>query len=318
MQLRHLFLISGLLCFNSFIVKSQDLLHMLDSVQSAHGDTAKLILAPTWKDTRLIDMETTKTPAPGVMEFFIAHRFSNVGGASGGGVHTLYGFDIASDIDFGFKFGITKNLMLGVTRSKAQEMINGLVKYRFLTQKSSGMPISAAVYGDAGITPEVSSKLYAGADSTALLTQKFIDRLSYFGELLIDRRFNDHISLEIAGGMSHRNYVLGNINNDNGAADQNNIPFAAVGGRFLFNKHSSIVFGYYYLFSPYRTNNTKNPYYLPLSIGYEVETGGHVFEINFTNASFLDENNMVPNTRDTWLNGGFKLGFSISRVFNIW
>lgn len=318
MRFRHLSLLFVFLCFNSLLVKSQDLLHMLDSVQSATGDTAKIILPPTWKDTRLIDIETTKTPAPGVMEFFISHRFSNAGGASGGGFHTLYGFDLADDIDFGFKFGITKNLMLGVSRSKELEMINGLAKYRFLTQKSSGMPISAAVYGDAGVTPELSTKLYAGADSSALQNEKFIDRLSYFGELLIDRRFNDHISLELAGGISHRNYVLALTNTDNNSTDQNNIPFAAVGGRIMFNKHSSLVFDYYYLFSPYRTNNKSNPYYPPLSIGYEVETGGHVFEINFTNASYLDENNMIPNTRDNWLNGGFKLGFSISRVFNIW
>lgn len=88
-------------------------------------------------------------------------------------------------------------------------------------------------------------------------------------------------------------------------------------GRFMFNKHSSLVFDYYYIVSAYRMNNTTNPFYNPVSIGYEVETGGHVFEINFTNASFLDENNIIPYTRDTWIKGGFKLGFSISRVFNI-
>ncbi len=118
--------------------------------------------------------------------------------------------------------------------------------------------------------------------------------------------------------MSHRNYVLANVNSDNGATDENNIPFTGIGGRVMFNKHSGIVFDYYYLFSQFRTNNTTTPYYAPLSIGYEVETGGHVFEINFTNASFLDENNIIPNTQSSWLkNGGFKLGFSISRVFNI-
>ncbi len=238
-----------------------------------------------------------------------------MGGESGGGFHTLYGFDIASDILFGFDFGITKNLEVGIQRSKEQELITIDAKYRFLTQQSTGMPISAAVYAAAGVTPEVSSTLYSGADSS--VKQAFIDRFSYLAELIVDRRFNDHISLELLGGISHRNYVLALMNADNGATDENNIPYAGIGGRIMFNKHSSLVFDYYYLFSQYRTNNTANPYFPPLSIGYEVETGGHVFEINLTNASFLDELNIIPATHDNWLKGGFKLGFSISRVFNL-
>jgi len=317
MQVKHTIIVTaGFLCFSTFIAKGQDLLHMMDSAQGSDAN-AKPILSPTWKDTRLIDVQTTKTTAPGVMEFRIMHRFGNIAEESNGGFHTLYGFDVASDILFDFEFGLTKNLEVGISRSKQQELIDLTAKYRFLTQQSSGMPISAAVYADAGITPELSTKLYQGSVDTTASMQHFADRLVYLGELIVDRRFNDHISLEVIGGISHRNYILQNTNTDNGSTDQNNIPFVAAGGRFLFNKHSAVVFDYYYLFSKYRTNNTATPYFPPLSIGYEVETGGHVFEINFTNASFLDENNIIPNTTDNWLKGGFKLGFSISRVFNL-
>jgi hypothetical protein len=317
MKVKHSILVfAGFFGLSTFVANGQDLLHMMDSAQGTTPN-AKPILAPTWKDTRLIDVQTTKTTAPGVMEFRIMHRFGNIGGASGGGFHTLYGFDVASDILFDFEFGITKNLEVGISRSKQQELIDLTAKYRFLTQQSSGIPISAALYGDAGITPELNSKLYGGSSDTSASTQHFIDRIVYLGELIVDRRFNDHISLEVIGGISHRNYILQNMNPDNGAMDQNNIPFVAAGGRFLFNKHSALVFDYYYIFSQYRTGNTATTYLPPLSIGYEVETGGHVFEINFTNASFLDENNIIPNTTDNWLKGGFKLGFSISRVFNL-
>jgi hypothetical protein len=314
MQLRS-YLFAGIVSLCVVTAQGQDLLKMLDSVQKNSPD-AKPILPPTWKDTRLIDAQTTKTPAPGVMEFRIMHRFGDAGDASGGGFHTFYGFDVASDILFSFEFGITKNFMVGISRSKDQELIDLTAKYRFLTQQSSGMPISAAVYGDMGITPELGSILYQGADST--LQQSFADRIVYFGELLIDRRFNDRISLELLAGVSHRNYVLGNVNPENQAQDENTIPFLGLGGRIMLTKHSGIVFDGYYLFSPYRTSNPTSPYYAPISIGYEVETGGHVFEINFTNANFLDENNIIPYTQSNWLKGGFKLGFSISRVFNIW
>ena len=303
------------LCFSSFTVKSQDLLHMMDSAQNTPA-TAKPELPPTWKDTRLIDAQTTKIPAPGIMEFRIMHRFGNVGGNGSGGFHTLYGFDIASDILFSFEFGIIKNLMIGVSRSKQQELLDLTAKYKFLTQKTDGMPVSAAIYEDVGITPETGSVFYSG--SAPGTPNNFFDRISYFSELIVDRRFNDHISVELLGGLSHRNYVLANVNTDNGSTDENNIPFAGIGGRVMFNKHSGIVFDYYYLFSQFRTNNSTTPFFTPLSIGYEVETGGHVFEINFTNASFLDENNLIPYTQSSWLkNGGFKLGFSISRVFNL-
>ncbi len=300
-------------CFASSQVMCQNLLNMEDSLQNVNGQTQKLLPSPTWKDTRLIDMQTTKTVAPGVMEFRIMHRFGNVGGDGNGGFHTLYGFDVASDIMFGFDFGITKNLQVGVQRSKDQELITTDAKYRFFTQQTSGMPISAALYAEASVTPEISSVLYEG-DS---LPQNFADRLSYFGEVIIDRRFNDRISLELTGGLCHRNFVFQYVNSSNGAYDENNIPFAGIGGRFMLTKHSGIDFDYYYIVSAYRTGNLSTPYHAPLSIGYEVETGGHVFEINFTNASFLDENNIIPYTRDNWLKGGFKLGFSISRVFNI-
>lgn len=288
----------------------QDLLKLVDST---HKEPQKV--PPTWKDTKLINVQTTKIVDPGVMEFFILHRFGNVGGQGNGGFHTFYGFDLASDIDFAFQFGITKNLMIGVSRSKQQELIDLDAKYKLLTQ-TSAMPVSLALYEDVGVTPELNSTFYAGADPTT--PRSISDKLSYFSEFILDRRFNDRISWELLGGFQHRNYVLAayNPSNDN-AMDENNIPFVATGARFMFNKHSSLVFDYYYIISPYRTNNTANAFHNPISIGYEVETGGHVFEINFTNASYLDENNIIPYTQGNWLKGGFKLGFSISRVFNI-
>jgi len=307
-----------LICVTFLLLKwhgaiGQNLLNMADSANGAN--VFKPFFAPTWKDTRLMDVQTTKITDPGVMEFFIMHKFGNIGDASGGGFHTFYGFDIASDILFAFEFGITKNFMLSFQRSKEQELLDITAKYKLLTQQATGMPISLALYGDVGITPEVASELYAFADSS--VQEHFLDRISYLGEVIIDRRFNDHLSLELLAGDQHRNYVLQNINPTNGATDQNDLPFVGLGGRVMLNKHSSIIFDAYYIISSYRVNNTANPYYMPISIGYEIETGGHVFEIYFANSSFLDENNIIPNTTDNWAKGGFKLGFSISRVFNI-
>lgn len=303
--------LSSLFILFSFAAKSQvDLLKLVDTTKSK--ETKKL--PSTWKDTKLINVQTTKIVDPGVMEFFILHRFGNVGGEGNGGFHTLAGFDVADDIQFAFQFGVCKNFMIGISRSKEQELIDLDAKYELITQTST-TPVSLAIYGDAGITPELNATFYSGADSTT--SRNVLDRLSYFGELILDRRFSDHVSLELLGGAQHRNYLLAAENLDNGAMDQNTIPFIGAGGRIMFNKHSSLVFDGYYIISQYRMNNSANAYFMPLSIGYEVETGGHVFEINFSNASFLDENNIIPYTQSDWLKGGFKLGFSISRVFGI-
>jgi hypothetical protein len=302
-----------ILSITSYKATSQTLQQIEDSIMKSN--TAKPAILPTWKDTRLINVQTTKTTAPGSMEFFIMHRFGNVSTQGGGGFHTFYGFDIASDILFAFEFGITRNFSLTFSRSKEQELLDISAKYRVLTQQVTGMPVSLALYGDAGITPEVNSQLYAFADST--IQPKFLDRFSYLGEMILDRRFNNLLSLELLAGDQHRNYILQNINPDNGAVDQNDLPFIAAGGRIILTKHASIVFDAYYIISSYRTNNTYSPHYIPISIGYEVETGGHVFEVNFTNASFLDENNIIPNTTDSWTNGGFKFGFTISRAFEM-
>jgi hypothetical protein len=250
------------------------------------------------------------------MVFRIQHRFGNAGEQSGGGIHTLYGFDEVSDIYMSFEFGIVKNLEVGAGRSKEQELLDVFAKYKPLTQKSKGMPISLTLYADVAITPELNSVFYNDAD-TSEYSKNTIDRLMYDGEVIIDRRFGAGLSFEIFAGYNHRNYVLGLVNPENNATDENNIPYVGAAAKIALTKRSSIIIEGYYLQSAYRTNNSNLGYYQPISIGYEIETGGHVFEINFSNANYIDVNNFIPNTTDNWAKGGFKLGFSISRLFNI-
>ncbi len=304
-----------LFCCSPFIAQSQSLLGIADSVTNATQPLPPL--ESTWKDTRLINAQTTKTVAPGVMVFRVNHRFGNMGVASNGGIHSLYGFDVVTDIYLGFEFGILKNLQVAVGRSKQQELLDASFKYRPLTQKSKGMPISLAIYGDMSLNPQLTSLFYAGGSDTIASEQWLRDRLSYVSELLIDRKFGNVCSLELIAGLSHRNYVLAVVNKDNGSRDSNNIAYAGAAGKIRLTKHAAIVFDYYYIMSPFRNGNSASPYYNCLSVGYEIETGGHVFEINLSNGAFINENNIIPLTTDTWTKGGFKLGFSISRAFNI-
>jgi hypothetical protein len=205
--------------------------------------------------------------------------------------------------------------MLGISRSKYGELIDVNGKYRVLDQKTGGSPISIAINEDVGFTPEDTATLYSGS-AEGENVRSIADRFSYLTQVIIASRINQHISLEIIPTLSYRNHILETVNPNNNVYDENAIPAIGVCGRYMFNKTIGIVADYYYIISQYRTDN-PTPYYNALSAGIEVNTGGHVFEINLSNASGLVGNNFIPNMTDSWLKGGFKLGFTISRNFNI-
>jgi hypothetical protein len=152
---------------------------------------------------------------------------------------------------------------------------------------------------------------YAGVD--AGVPHNFAHRMVYTSQLLIARKWNWRLSTELIGSYNHRNFVK--AYSFNGNLETNDI--VSVGGalRFKLTKRFGIVMDYFHSFSAYRNGN--DGYADPFGIGCEIETGGHVFTINFTNASAIIENDFIPNTTDRWSKGGYKFGFNISRVFTI-
>jgi hypothetical protein len=292
-----------------------DLLNMLDSTNAQK--THEPVIA-TFKTSKIINSQSIETVKAGTMDFRVTHRFGNIGTAAGGGGHTLYGFDNSTDIRISFDFGITDKLTLGVGRSKANELVDGLVKYKFLSQTTDNhIPISAAFYGDMSYNPQDSKQFYNGVVHTSDFHENDLHRFSYTAQLLVARKFGSRLSVQLTPTFQHRNFVLANINPDNAAEETNDLISIGGGFRLKLTKRISIIADYFYTLSPYRTKNPVTPYYNPLAVGIEIETGGHVFHLNFTNASGIIENNFIPNTTDSWLKGGYKFGFNISRVFNL-
>lgn len=293
-----------------------DLLSLVDSIGGKK--THEKVIA-TFKTSKVINGQSTETVKAGTMDFRVTHRFGNIGSESGGGGHTLYGFDNSSDIRISFDFGITDNLTVGVGRSKMNEMIDGLVKWRFLSQTTDNhIPLSMAFYGSMSYTPQPSTQFYAGVSKTPDFHENDLHRFSYTSQLLIARKFGSRLSIQLMPTYQHRNFVVANINPDNTAEETNDLLSMGAGLRFKITKRVAIIADYFYTFSEYRTKNSAVPYYNPLAVGVELETGGHVFHLNFTNASGIIENNFIPNTTDSWAKGGYKFGFNISRVFNLW
>ncbi|MCX6296207.1 MAG: DUF5777 family beta-barrel protein [Bacteroidetes bacterium] len=297
------------------VFAQDDMLGLLDSVGGKK--THEKVMA-TFKGSKIINAQSTETVKAKTYDFSITHRFGNMGTASNGGGHTLYGLDGVTDVRFGFDFGITNDLTIGIGRSKQRELVDGFVKYRLLTQTlDNHIPLSLAIYADMGYTPQLASQFYSGMVVDSTFKQSEMHRFSYTTQLLIARKFGWRFSMQLTPTYQHRNFILADINADNGKVETNDLMSMGIGFRFKFTKRFAFIADYFYTFSDYRTNNTANPFYNPLALGFEVETGGHVFHLNFTNASGIVENNFLPYTTDNWLKGGYKFGFNVSRVFNI-
>lgn len=305
-----------LLTISGFSTFAQDdMLSLLDSVGAKK--THEKVMA-IFKDSKIINAQTIETVKAKTMNFNITHRFGNIGVASNGGVHTLYGLDNVTDVRFGFDFGITDKITLGIGRSKQSELVDASLKYRLLSQTTDNhVPFSLALYGDMGYTPTKTSQFYNGIDPTSDFHQKDIHRISYVGQLILARKFGWRFSMELLPTFHHRNYVLANINPNNEAEETNDLISIGGGFRFKITQRVAIVADYFYTLSDYRTNNPVTAFYNPFAIGIEIDTGGHIFHLDFTNASGIVENNFIPNTTDSWLKGGYKFGFNISRVFNM-
>jgi len=263
-------------------------------------------VSATFKSMKIINAHTIEMVKAKHLDFRITHRFGNIGGASGGGVHTLYGFDQSEDIRISFDYGITDNLQIGFGRSKKMEALDGSLKYRILTQTDqNSIPVSLVWYTDLAFTPQ--------ADFDDRYTNVAY-RMSYVHQAIIARKFSERFSLELLPTISHRNLV--ELDADS-LIDENTFFSMGVAGRFKVNQRFSIVADYFHNFSDYRTNHPSIDFKNPLGIGFELETGGHVFHLFLTNASGIIENNYLTTTKDDWLKGGMKFGFNISRVFSL-
>lgn len=291
--------ISIFFCLSLF---SQD--DLMNQLNDELVSTEPVKVLTTFKGIKLINANTIETTKKKTLEFRITHRFGNMEIGNPIGDHTLYGLDNASNIRFSFDYGLTDKISIGIGRSKTLEHIDGNLKYRFLEQKTGSVPISAAYYANAAVTPIQN-----------IPQDKFVNRWSFTHQLIIASKINSAISLEILPTLVHRNFVdKTNLHPENNSTDKNDLFALGFGGRFKITKRTSFVIDYFLPFDEFR--DSRNNYYDALGVGFEFETGGHVFHVNVTNSAGIIENDFIPSTNSAWDKGEYKLGFNISRVFN--
>lgn len=294
----------------------EDLLNMV--ADSGKSEPPKKVYA-TFKTTKVVSAQTIETVKKRNLDFRVTHRFSNVynsdlPNALNTSGHNWFGMDNSTDIRISFDYGITDDITIGIGRSKFREMYDGTFKWRFLTQREDNkVPVSICFYGNAGYTSMSTDNLYTG-----VIRPKTNEahRLQYLSQLIIARKFNQWLSLEVLPTYVYRNFIKQQINERTGAEDQNGFFSLGIGGRIKLSRRFALVADYFYNFSKFQQNNPAG-FYNPLSVGVEIETGGHVFHINFSNSPAILESSMLTSTQDSWVKGQIKLGFNISRWFAI-
>ena len=262
----------------------------------------------TFKTTRLVNIQTIEQVKSGELDFRISHRFDDISGAAGG-ITTLYGFDNVTDIRIGFDYGVTDRWVIGFGRSKGaylrRQIVDFNTKMKLVQQTNTNShPISVSLY----LAAEVSTmKSSTDTLSPAFFGKKPWHRINYVSQLLIARKFNDNLSFQLVPTLIHRNLVH--------YTEKNTTFSIGAGIRYKFTKRVGIICDYYYNFD--KIKKPENGYYAPLGIGIELETGGHVFHLLFSNNKSLLESQYLSENKDNWLKGQFRFGFNISRVFNV-
>ncbi|PXY44404.1 DUF5777 family beta-barrel protein [Flavobacterium hydrophilum] len=263
---------------------SQD--DLLDGVEPL---VTKEKVTSAFKALKIVNLESTKLAAKGDLYFVVAHRFGSVKD----GFEGFYGLDNANT-QIKFIYGITDGLNVSAARSEFA--YDFATKYTLLPQIKNGFPVTIAGFNSLSINNKLKESLYPKLE--------FKNKLTYVAQLLISRKFSENLSLEIVPTFFHENFVEN--------VDQSNSQYAiGFGGRYKFSKRWSLNIDY-----AAHLNRTANSLYNnPLSIGFDLETGGHVFQMHFTSSQGIDEAGYLGRTTGDWTKGNVFFGFNLARVF---
>jgi hypothetical protein len=293
MRNKSIIILAGLLLLTELLAYSQepDLLKELEENEKPKKERIKY----AFKSPRVINSHSIEFLNPGTMDFRILHRF----GQLNQGYKNFFGLDQAS-MRMSFDFGIFHNLMIGIGRSTFKKELDGFVKFAPVRQSTGpwSSPVTFALVG--GMTMD-------GTDWADPERKNFFtSRLAYYFQAIIGRKFSESFSLQVSPTMVHRNLVPLETN-------PNNIYAVGIGGRLKLSKRIAFTWDY----SRVIIGMPDSGYYHPLSVGFDIETGGHVFQLHFSNSTGMNERAFITETTTQWGKGEIRFGFNLSRVFQI-
>ncbi len=265
---------------------------LLDELEQEVPDE-KQPTTSVFKGIKIVNFESTKLVGEKQLQFIISHRFGDLSD----GIDNFIGLDDAT-ARIQFVYGLTDWLNVGISRSGFNKTYDAAFKYRLAQQVEGGSPVTVVGYNLFTINTDLDSDLFPGLS--------FNDRLGYANQVLISRKFNDWLSLQLSPTFFHDNTVI-----EDG---QDNSQFAlGIGGRFKFTKRLAFIGDYGVHLN--RVNNSA--FNNSLALGVEIETGGHVFQIHVSNSRAIFANGFLGQARGDFSEGNIFLGFNISRAFSI-
>lgn len=275
------------------LAQDDDLLKLAEAADSTNQPSS--FTTATFKGTRVITGHSVQTNAQKELVFLISHRF----GTLNSGAYEFFGLD-NSVIRLALEYGLTNDLNIGIGRSSYEKTFDGFLKYRFLRQQDGNWsrPVTAVLFG--------STALNSLRSTNPERDIMFKSRLTYTAQLLIARKFNQNLSLQLASTWIHRNLVPTR-------QDETDVYALGISGRHKLTKRTSFNAEYFYLLPGYTADTYSNA----LSLSFDIETGGHVFQLLFSNSIGMIEKNLITNNTGEWGQGDIYFGFNISRVFDL-
>jgi hypothetical protein len=260
-----------------------------DLLSGVEAPITKEKVTSAFKALKIVNLESTKLAAKGDLYFVVAHRFGSIKD----GFEGFYGLDNANT-QIKFIYGLTPGINISAARSEFA--YDFATKYMLLPQIKDGFPVTIAGFNSLSINNTLKESLYPKLE--------FKNRLTYVAQLLISRKFSEKLSLEIVPSFFHENFVLD--------PEQSNSQYAiGFGGRYKFAKRWSLNMDY----AAHLNRASNSIYKNPLSIGFDLETGGHVFQMHFTSSQAIDEAGYLGRTTGDWTKGDVFFGFNLARVF---
>lgn len=249
-----------------------------------------------FKGTRVINGHSMEMLAGGVLDFRILHRFGRLNQGS----YELFGLDQAS-IRLGLDYGVTDWLTVGIGRSTFKKEVDALVKAKLLWQTEGGRSFPVSVVLVEGMV--INTLHFADPERT----NYFSSRLNYYHQVIIGRKFGSAFSLQLSPTMVHRNLV-------DSLTRRHDVVAAGIGARLKLTKRLALMVDYFLVADNFLYDTD---YIHPLSLGLDIETGGHVFQLHVTNATGMNERAFITETTGAWSKGDIHFGFNISRVFTL-
>lgn len=269
-----------------------------------------------FSSTKTINARTPEVTGKGKMDFNVTHNFGDIAGDNGG-IKRFFGLDNASDIRIGFHIGLGHKTDFVFARAKGAGLVQNLwefgIKHQLLQQKEDdpGHPLSVAVYANTVI----SSQKRNAFDNQDNSFENLGDRTSNVIQLILAKKIGK-VSVQLNPTFMTRGYAI--------SYDQQNM--FALGGAIrlpLVSHRLNLVVDYFHAFRNQSSKdsfevNDNIKFFDPLGVGFEILTSGHIFRLNFTNATEILENRFIPRTITSWGKGEFRWGFTISRTFTLW